>query len=119
MFLALAMTNTFFLYSMWCIEYRLGCVGHLGLYTLYYGLRKAVSTTDFVETLLINCNKYGHMFGLTLSSLRATATSAYRGNCITIPISQLLPSMKVCMVMQLPVCMLLWPEDTLMSNLNM
>jgi hypothetical protein len=110
---------TFFLYSLWGTEHRLGYVGYLWLYTLYNGLRKAVSTTNFVKTLLINCNKYGHMFGLTLSSLRATATSAYRGNYITIRISQLLRNMKVCMVMQLHVCMLLWPEDTWMSNLNM
>ena len=34
-------------------------------------------------------------------------------------ISQLLRNMKVYMVMQLPLCMLLWPEDSLMSNRNM
>jgi len=57
-------------------------------------------------------------FGLTLSSLRTTVTSVHRANCTTKRISQLLRNMKVCMVMKLPLRMLLWPEDSLMSNRN-
>ena len=43
-------------------ECRLGYVRHLRVHTLCNGLRTAVSITDFVKTLLSNCNKYGHMF---------------------------------------------------------
>jgi hypothetical protein len=47
-------------------EYRLGFVGHLGVHTLYNGLKKAVRITEFVRTLLINCNKYGHTLRLDI-----------------------------------------------------
>jgi hypothetical protein len=43
-----------------------GYLGHLGVHTLYNGLRTVVSITDFVKTLLINCKKYGHMFRLDI-----------------------------------------------------
>lgn len=100
-------------------EYRLRYVGLLGVYTLYKGLRKAASTTDFVKTPLINYNKYDHMFRLDIklpSDHSNICTQRKQHNHMYILINKKYEGLYV---MQLPLCMLLWHEDSLMSNRNM
>lgn len=102
-------------------EYRLRCVALLGVNTstLYKGLRKAVSTTDFVKTPLINYNKYDHMFRLDIklpSDYSNICTQKKQHNYTYILINTKYEGLYV---MQFPLCMLLWHEDSLMSNRNM